>query len=86
MPTKWDGFVRWGWNIPRQWKCWNEEHDRLPVLPGDDHVYNLGSINGQNIVIVGLPRVGNNYAATAVAQMRNDIPVPPIRFSRGHLG
>lgn len=52
----------------------DEEHDRLPVLPGDDHVYNLGSINGQNIVIVGLPQVGNNYAATAVAQMRMTFP------------
>lgn len=57
----------------------DEEHDRLPVLPGDNHVYNLGSINGQNIVIVGLPRVGNNYAATAVAQMR--MTFPSLRYA-----
>jgi nucleoside phosphorylase len=48
----------------------DEEH--LPIeQPFTDHnVYKLGSINGHNIVVVGLHRIGNCPAATVVTQMR----------------
>lgn len=49
----------------------DEHHERLPQNPIDHNVYNLGSINGHNIVIAGLPTTGNNPAATVVTQMRN---------------
>lgn len=49
----------------------DELHDRIPQSHVDHNVYNLGSINGHNIVVVGLPSTGNNPAATVVIQMRN---------------
>ncbi|KAJ5532275.1 hypothetical protein N7494_008827 [Penicillium frequentans] len=57
----------------------DEQHDRLPVPRGDAHVYNLGSIHGHNVVIIGLAGVGNNYAADAVAQMK--ITFPSLRYA-----
>jgi nucleoside phosphorylase len=52
----------------------DEEHERLPQPRGDTNTYNLGSINGHNIVIAGLPRAGNCYAATVITQMRMTFP------------
>lgn len=49
----------------------DERHERLPQNPVDHNVYNLGSINGHNIVVAGLPTTGNNPTATVVTQMRN---------------
>ncbi|CAD0018639.1 unnamed protein product [Aureobasidium pullulans] len=49
----------------------DELHERLPQHPVDHNVYNLGSINGHNVVIAGLPTTGNNPAATVVTQLRN---------------
>ncbi|KAJ5631551.1 uncharacterized protein N7484_011651 [Penicillium longicatenatum] len=48
----------------------DEEHEGLPLRPGDENVYILGSINKQNIVIAGLPGQGNCFAASVIAQMR----------------
>jgi nucleoside phosphorylase len=56
----------------------DEEHERLPQQTADHNVYNLGSIGGHNVVIAGLPRTGNNSAATVVAQMR--MTFPNLRF------
>lgn len=56
----------------------DEEHNRLPQSPGDQNVYQLGSIAGQNIVIASLWQAGNPEAATVVAQMR--MTFPNIRF------
>ncbi|KAJ5684595.1 uncharacterized protein N7477_000940 [Penicillium maclennaniae] len=52
----------------------DEEHERLPQPRGDTNIYNLGSINGHNVVIAGLPRAGNCPAATVVTQMRMTYP------------
>lgn len=49
----------------------DELHEELPQDLVDHNVYTLGSINGHNVVIAGLPTTGNNSAATVVAQMRN---------------
>jgi nucleoside phosphorylase len=48
----------------------DERHSRLPQPSEDSNVYNLGSINNHNVVIVGLPQAGNCPAATVVTQMR----------------
>lgn len=56
----------------------DEEHPRLPQQPSDHNVYNLGSISGQNIVIVSQWKPGNTAAATVIAQMR--MTFPSIRF------
>ena len=39
----------------------DEEHERLPQSPVDHNVYNLGSIEGHNVVIAGLHQPGNCY-------------------------
>ncbi|KGO71455.1 Tetratricopeptide-like helical [Penicillium italicum] len=52
----------------------DEEHERLPQSRGDTNIYSLGSINGHNIVIAGLPRAGNCFAATVITQMRMTFP------------
>ncbi|KAJ5987509.1 hypothetical protein N7451_011874 [Penicillium sp. IBT 35674x] len=52
----------------------DEEHQPLPQSNGDTNIYNLGSINGHSVVIAGLPRAGNNPAATVVTQMRMTFP------------
>ena len=52
----------------------DDEHERLPQQPADHNVYSLGSINGHNVVIAGLPHTGNNPAATVVTQMRMTFP------------
>ncbi|GAB7357760.1 hypothetical protein MBLNU459_g0410t1 [Dothideomycetes sp. NU459] len=49
----------------------DELHERLPQNSVDHNVYNLGSINGHNVVVAGLSSTGNNPAATVVVQMRN---------------
>lgn len=56
----------------------DEEHEQLPQPANDHNVYTLGSINGHNVVIAGLPSAGNNSAATVVTQMRNTFP--ELRF------
>lgn len=55
-----------------------EEHHRLPQPANDHNVYNLGSINGHNVVVAGLHTTGNCSAATVVAQMRGTFP--QLRF------
>lgn len=52
----------------------DDEHNPLPQPPRDTNVYNLGSINGHNVVIAGLPRTGNCPAAIVVTQMRLTFP------------
>lgn len=52
----------------------DEEHNPLPQPKGDTNIYNLGSINGHNIVIAGLPTAGNCRAATVATQMRMTFP------------
>lgn len=52
----------------------DEEHKTLSQPSGDTNVYNLGSINGHNIVIAGLPKAGNCSAATVISQMRMTFP------------
>ncbi|KAJ5798785.1 Disease resistance protein [Penicillium pulvis] len=55
----------------------DEEHQPLPQSSGDTNIYNIGSINGHNVVIAGLTRAGNNPAATVVTQkMRMTFPNP----------
>ena len=49
----------------------DEVHEHLPQSPADHNAYVLGSINGHNVVIAGLPTTGNNPAAVVVTQMRN---------------
>lgn len=56
----------------------DEEHDRLPQVPADHNVYNLGSIAGHHVVVAGLPQPGNDSAATVVTQMR--MTFPNLRF------
>ncbi|CAH0028383.1 unnamed protein product [Clonostachys rhizophaga] len=52
----------------------DEKHERLSQSPADNNVYNLGSINGHNVVIAGLHESGNCPAATVVTQMRMTFP------------
>ncbi|VUC33292.1 unnamed protein product [Clonostachys rosea] len=52
----------------------DEKHERLSQSPSDNNVYNLGSINGHNVVIAGLHQAGNCPAATVVTQMRMTFP------------
>ncbi|THX71919.1 ankyrin repeat protein [Aureobasidium pullulans] len=52
----------------------NEEHPKLPQSANDHNVYALGSVQGHNVVVAGLPTTGNCSAATVVAQMRNTFP------------
>ena len=49
----------------------DKEHERLPQPQRDHNAYTLGSIQGHNVVIAGLPTTGNNSAATVVAQMKS---------------
>ncbi|KAK2601572.1 hypothetical protein QQS21_004890 [Conoideocrella luteorostrata] len=49
----------------------DEHHERLPQPSVDHNIYNLGSIDGHNVVIAGLHRTGNNPAAVVATQMRN---------------
>ncbi|OHW91780.1 NB-ARC and TPR domain protein [Colletotrichum incanum] len=56
----------------------DEEHEALPQSAADHNVYNLGSINGHNVVIAGLHQPGNCPAATVVTQMR--MTFPNLRF------
>ncbi|THY49200.1 ankyrin repeat protein, partial [Aureobasidium pullulans] len=50
------------------------EHPKLPQSANDHNVYTLGSVQGHNVVVAGLPTTGNCSAATVVAQMRNTFP------------
>ncbi|THW43297.1 hypothetical protein D6D21_05428 [Aureobasidium pullulans] len=52
----------------------DEEHPKLPQSANDHNVYTLGSVQGHNVVVAGLPTTGNCSAATVVAQMRNTFP------------
>ncbi|KAI5460976.1 ankyrin repeat protein [Mariannaea sp. PMI_226] len=52
----------------------DEEHEPLGQSDADNNVYKLGSINGHNVVIVGLHQTGNCPAATVVTQMRMTFP------------
>lgn len=55
----------------------DEFHPHLPVRR-DQNAYILGSMEGHNIVVVVMPDVGNNAAATVASQLLNDFP--SIRF------
>lgn len=74
-----------GWICPLEveqtaaWEMLDEEHEPLPQRRSDQNVYTLGSIGGHNVVIAGLPKPGNNPAATVVAQMRATFE--ELRFS-----
>lgn len=52
-----------------------------PSLPTarDQNAYTLGSIGQHNIVVVVMPEIGNNVAATVATQLVNDFP--SIRFA-----
>lgn len=71
---------RVGWICPSQveqlaaMEMLDERHVSLVQPREDNNVYNLGSINGHTVVIVGLHKTGNCSAATAVAQMRMAFP------------
>ncbi|KAJ5116730.1 hypothetical protein N7456_001078 [Penicillium angulare] len=52
----------------------DEDHELLPQPSADTNIYNLGSINGHNVVIAGLPRTGSCSAATVVSQMKMTFP------------
>lgn len=57
----------------------DESHESLPTPPTDHNVYNLGSIDGKNVVVAGLYQAGNVSAATAITQMRTTFP--SLRFA-----
>ncbi|KAI5247576.1 Pfs, NACHT and ankyrin domain protein [Aureobasidium subglaciale] len=52
----------------------DNRHKRLPQPKGDHNAYNLGDINGHNVVVAGLHTAGNCSAATVVTQMRSTFP------------
>ncbi|GKT67269.1 LOW QUALITY PROTEIN: hypothetical protein ColTof3_14608 [Colletotrichum tofieldiae] len=52
----------------------DEKHGVLTQSRADRNVYNLGSINGHNVVVAGLYQPGNCPAATVVTQMRMTFP------------
>lgn len=52
-------------------KMLDEIYERLEQSHIDHNVYNLGSINGHNVVLAELPVTGNNPTATVVTQMKN---------------
>ncbi|CAI6093207.1 unnamed protein product [Clonostachys chloroleuca] len=52
----------------------DELHQAIPQDSTDHNKYNLGSISGRNVVIAGLPKPGNNTAATIVTHMRRTFP------------
>ncbi|PLB34358.1 nucleoside phosphorylase domain-containing protein [Aspergillus candidus] len=52
----------------------DSEHERLPQPSSDHNVYTLGSVNGHNVVVVGLHTSGNNPAAVVATQMRTTFP------------
>ena len=54
----------------------DEEHPRLPSIPGDPNRYRFGCIAGHNVVIACLPdgETGNNPAATAATRMTLNFP------------
>ncbi|KAM0285803.1 hypothetical protein ACHAQH_001265 [Verticillium albo-atrum] len=52
----------------------DEVHEKLPLPATDPNVYFYGAINGHNIVIVGLPEIGNYPTAAAAAHMRSTFP------------
>ncbi|KAK5753005.1 hypothetical protein LTS12_016881 [Elasticomyces elasticus] len=54
------------------------EHPPLSQESTDPNAYTLGSMNGHNVVIAGLPTMGNSSAATVVAHMNTTFP--QLRF------
>lgn len=70
------GSYRVGWICPLEVEqlaaiqMLDEEHSAVEQSCTDHNVYTLGSINGHNVVIAGLPQTGNCPAATVVTQMR----------------
>ncbi|KAL4784165.1 nucleoside phosphorylase domain-containing protein [Aspergillus varians] len=59
----------------------DKDHPRLPQPTGDDNIYSLGEISGQNVVIACLPSgvYGTTSAATVAARMR--FTFPSIRYN-----
>jgi nucleoside phosphorylase len=54
----------------------DEEHPRLPSIPGDPNRYRFGCIADHNVVIACLPdgETGNNPAATVATRMTINFP------------
>ncbi|KAL3963197.1 hypothetical protein ACCO45_000201 [Purpureocillium lilacinum] len=52
----------------------DEEHEILPVGPGDSNTYTLGRINRHNIVLVCLPSYGIAKAAAVASNMLRTFP------------
>lgn len=57
----------------------DEVHEGIPQPYVDNNIYNLGSINGYNVVIASLHIPGTNSAATAITQLKNTFQ--KLRFS-----
>lgn len=49
----------------------DERHKKLPQSSNDYNVYTLGSIDGHNVVIAGLPTAGNSSTAAVLTQMKS---------------
>ncbi|KAL2672731.1 hypothetical protein Neosp_013445 [[Neocosmospora] mangrovei] len=52
----------------------DEEHQTLPVSPGDKNTYTLGRIAHQNVVLVCLPSYGTAKAAAVASHMLRSFP------------
>ncbi|KAF3912608.1 hypothetical protein AA313_de0206115 [Arthrobotrys entomopaga] len=53
----------------------DDEHERLPLQPGDSNLYTLGKLNRHNVVLVCLPGTqGNNESSSTVTDMRRTFP------------
>ncbi|OLN89323.1 hypothetical protein CCHL11_08980 [Colletotrichum chlorophyti] len=50
---------------------WDEDGDPYGRAPGDTNTYTTGRIGKHNVVLVVLPNMGNNGAATATASVRS---------------
>ncbi|KAJ4241741.1 hypothetical protein NW757_011972 [Fusarium falciforme] len=52
----------------------DEQHEMLPVSPGDNNTYTLGTIVHHNVVLVCLPSYGTAKAATVASHMLRSFP------------
>ncbi|UPL00202.1 hypothetical protein LCI18_011136 [Fusarium solani-melongenae] len=52
----------------------DEEHQTLPVCPGDKNTYTLGRIEHHNVVLVCLPSCGTTKAAIVASHMLRSYP------------
>lgn len=68
------GSVQWRLSRSPQWRCCLKSTICYRKNRQTNNIYHLGSINGHNIIISGLPQTGNCSAAAVVAQMRMAFP------------